>query len=248
MTTTTTTTAGNHQTVTLDEGQALNVLPDSAGSGTAYLLDNSLGLGNSSQSWALSAGIPLQLGPFSGTRRVRIVCATGTIQATALPAVLNLPQTVVSASAPSNSDGRPDGTIYIQSGAGIFVKVSGSYVATGSAGSSPATKTQNLGNVSGALVIDLSLGWNIFMTVTGNITSMTFTNGPSNGNKARVEFQITNGGAFSITWPAGIRWNGPGVVGSAPTLQASGVENVVNTISNPAGSTLIGGYYLGREV
>ncbi|WP_284076274.1 hypothetical protein [Herbaspirillum aquaticum] len=131
MTTTTTTTAGNHQTVTLDEGQALNVLPDSAGSGTVYLLDNSLGLGNSSQSWALAAGVPLQLGPFSGTRRVRIVCATGNIQATALPAVLNLPQIVTSASAPSNSDGRPDGTIYVQSGIGTFVKVSGSYVSSG---------------------------------------------------------------------------------------------------------------------
>ncbi len=89
MTTTTITTAGNNQTVTLDEGQALNILPDSAGTGTAYLMDNTLGLGNSTQSWSLSAGLPLKVGPFSGTRRVRIVCVTGTIAASAVPAVLN---------------------------------------------------------------------------------------------------------------------------------------------------------------
>ncbi|MFX6027834.1 hypothetical protein ABTE84_21015, partial [Acinetobacter baumannii] len=38
---------------------------------------------------SLSAGLPLKVGPFSGTRRVRIVCATGTIAASAVPAVLN---------------------------------------------------------------------------------------------------------------------------------------------------------------
>lgn len=108
--------------------------------------------------------------------------------------------------------------------------------------------SQNLGDVSGPLVIDLSKGWDIKMRIIGAITSMTFTNGPSTGNAARAAFQITNGGAFSITWPAGIRWNGAGVVGSAPTLQASGVENVVVNISNPAGSVLIGGAYIGREV
>ncbi|MBW9334583.1 hypothetical protein FEE59_13795 [Herbaspirillum sp. RU 5E] len=171
MTTTTTTTAGNHQTVTLDEGQALNVLPDAAGTGTAYLLDNSLGLGNSSQSWALAAGVPLQLGPFSGTRRVRIVCATGAIQATALPAVLNLPQIVTSASAPSNSDGRPDGTIYIQSGAGIFVKVSGSYVSSGS-GSSVVTLTgsRNIANTDNGATLVWAGSADITLTIPQGVS------------------------------------------------------------------------------
>jgi len=140
MTTTTTTTAGNHQTVTLDEGQSLNVLPDSAGTGTAYLLDNSLGLGNSSQSWALAAGVPLQVGPFSGTRRVRIVCATGSIQASTLPAVLNLPQIVVASSAPVDADGRPDSTLYVRPGSSIYAKAGGTYVATGG-GSGSSTVT-----------------------------------------------------------------------------------------------------------
>lgn len=38
---------------------------------------------------------------------------------------------VVSASAPDNADGRPDGTIYMQTGTGTFAKVAGVYVATG---------------------------------------------------------------------------------------------------------------------
>ncbi|MFS2114329.1 hypothetical protein [Herbaspirillum frisingense] len=108
-----------------------------------------------------------------------------------------------------------------------------------------ATKTQNLGNVSGALTIDLSQGWNVFFTVTGAITSLTFTNGPAVGAAARVRLQITNGGV-GMAWATGTRWTGAGVVASAPTLQASGVENVVYDIARPVNATLYDAAYIGR--
>lgn len=44
---------------------------------------------------------------------------------------------VINSAAPSNSDGRANGTIHIQPGIGIFVKVAGSYLATG--GAAPVT-------------------------------------------------------------------------------------------------------------
>lgn len=112
-------------------------------------------------------------------------------------------------------------------------------------GTNLATKTQNLGNVSGALVIDLAQGWNIAMTVVGAITSLSFVNGPAVGGAARASLQITNGGA-NMSWVAGTRWTGAGVVAAAPTLQASGVENVVYNITRPVSATLYDAAYIGR--
>lgn len=118
-------------------------------------------------------------------------------------------------------------------------------IAGGGTSTNLATKTQNLGNVSGALTIDLSLGWNVFFTVTGAVTSLAFTNGPAVGAAARVRLQITNGGV-GMAWVTGTRWNGPGVVQSAPTLQASGVENIVYDIARPVSTTLYDAAYIGR--
>lgn len=118
-------------------------------------------------------------------------------------------------------------------------------IAGGGSSTNLATKTQTLLNVSGALVIDLSQGWNVFITVTGAVTSMSFTNGPSVGSSYHVRLQITNGG-IGMAWVTGTRWNGPSVVGSAPALQASGVENIIYDIARPVNTTLYDAAYIGR--
>ena len=47
--------------------------------------------------------------------------------------------------------------------------------------------------------------------------------------------QLTNGGAYTITWPSSIKWSG----GTAPKFTASGIDIVVLT-TNDAGATWYG--------
>lgn len=115
----------------------------------------------------------------------------------------------------------------------------------GIGGGGGSAALQALGSVSGPVSINLSLGANAALTIGGAAT-LTFTNTPSNNTAQRAVLTITNGGAGAITWPAGIRWAGAGVVGSAPTLVASGVEKVVIDISNIAGALVYDGSYIGR--
>lgn len=79
----------------------------------------------------------------------------------------------------------------------------------------------NLGNMSGTQALDLAVAQVFRGTLTGNCT-FSFTNVPGS-NAVFVVFQITDGGAFTPTWPAAVDWPG----GSAPTLTASGRDVIV---------------------
>ena len=94
-------------------------------------------------------------------------------------------------------------------------------------------KTQALGNVSGEMVIDLSAGLAISVTITG-ATTFSLTNPPSVGSTV-VVMQLTNGGSATITWPTSIKWAG----GTAPKLTAAGIDIIVLTTSD-AGVTWYG--------
>lgn len=69
-------------TVPIIEGQTLNVTGSVGSSGTAYLLDPTLGGTNYTKSWPISADVTTIIGPYSGTQNVLIVSNTGTIMAT----------------------------------------------------------------------------------------------------------------------------------------------------------------------
>lgn len=103
---------------------------------------------------------------------------------------------------------------------------------------------QNFGNTSGARAIDCTRGSLCALTATGAVT-ISFTNGPGLNASIRMTLNITNGGS-NITWPAGTRWAGPGVVGSAPTLATTGTDKVVVEISNIGGTTYYDATYIGR--
>lgn len=89
-----------------------------------------------------------------------------------------------------------------------------------------------LGNVSGAVTIDLTLGNVITATATGSITSITVTNVPAAGTEASFSLRATNFGSFTISWPAGTSWGS----GSTPTLAMAGLSIVVFTTID-AGTT-----------
>lgn len=108
-----------------------------------------------------------------------------------------------------------------------------------------ASAFQALGTVSGGVAVDLASGANVALTI-GGATSLTFSGLPASNTAQRVVLTITNGGAGVITWPAGTRWMGAGVVGSAPTLVASGTEKVAIDIVNNGGTVTYDAAYLGR--
>lgn len=76
-----------------------------------------------------------------------------------------------------------------------------------------------MGNITGATTIDLSAGNVVTATATGNVT-FSFSNVPG-ANQSQVQtLRLTNGGAFTLTWPANTKFAG----GIPPTLTAAGID------------------------
>lgn len=96
-----------------------------------------------------------------------------------------------------------------------------------------AEKFQALGNVSGTKAVNLTEGLAISATITG-ATTFSFT-GVAQTGATVVVMQLTNGGAYTITWPSSIKWSG----GTAPKFTASGIDIVVLT-THDAGATWYG--------
>ena len=79
--------------------------------------------------------------------------------------------------------------------------------------------------------INLATG-NVFTkTISGN-TTLTVSNVLASGNANSFILELTNGGAYAITWFSGTKWSG----GVAPTLTASGVD-VLGFYSHDGGTT-----------
>lgn len=90
-------------------------------------------------------------------------------------------------------------------------------------------KLQNVGNISGDKVIDLSLGLYIVGTIT-EATTLSFTNTPTGA--VVIILQLTNGGSYTITWPTSIKWSG----GIAPELTSTGTDIIVLTTNDKGAS------------
>jgi len=76
-----------------------------------------------------------------------------------------------------------------------------------------------LGSVSGSVSVDLEDGNAVTATTTGNVI-WSFTNPPSCGG---FVLELTNGGAYTTTWPASVEWP----QGTQPTLTTTGVDVLV---------------------
>jgi hypothetical protein len=92
--------------------------------------------------------------------------------------------------------------------------------ALGSTGASPAI---NLNNA------------NFFSATVSAICTFTFSNPPASGDFGAFVLELTNGGAFAITWPASVDWPG----GVPPSLSAAGKDQLVFT-TRDAGTTWLG--------
>ena len=79
--------------------------------------------------------------------------------------------------------------------------------------------------------INLTAGSVFKKTITGATTLSITGSGPA----ATFSLILTNGGAYTVTWPASVKW----AFGSAPTLTASGVD-VITFLTGDGGTTWYG--------
>lgn len=78
------------------------------------------------------------------------------------------------------------------------------------------------GSITTATTIDLENGNVHTATIGGNLT-LTFSNPIASGDATSFVLELTNGGAYTLTFPAAVDWEG----GTAPTLTAAGVDILV---------------------
>jgi len=106
-----------------------------------------------------------------------------------------------------------------------------------------AEKTIVKGNLGATPAFDFSAGG--FQTGTNNqtITSSTFTGAVTSDDFCMMVLNLTNGAAFSITWPTTVDWVG----GTAPTLTASGLD-VLCFFTFDAAATNVYGFVIGLDV
>lgn len=88
-----------------------------------------------------------------------------------------------------------------------------------------------LGSLTGAVSVDLDDGRFFSGTAVANF-SFSLSNVPATGKVVYIMFEITNGGAYTVTWPASFAWPG----GSPPTLTAAGVD-VIAAYTRDGGTT-----------
>jgi hypothetical protein len=87
-------------------------------------------------------------------------------------------------------------------------------------------------NLAAGVAISTANGNYFYKTVTGT-TTFTFATGATTGTQASgFILELTNGGAFTVTWPASVKWPS----GVAPALTAAGVD-ILAFITDDAGTT-----------
>jgi hypothetical protein len=85
--------------------------------------------------------------------------------------------------------------------------------------------------VVAAANLDLATA-NCFTKTITAITTFTVSNVPTTGNVGSLILDLTNGGAFAVTWWSGVKWAG----GTAPTLTTSG-RDVLGFFTHDGGTT-----------
>ena len=91
-----------------------------------------------------------------------------------------------------------------------------------------------IGNTGATQTFDLEVA-NFFSATLDQNSTFTFSNPAASGDFCGFVLELTNGGAFTITFPASVDWVG----GTAPTLTAAGVDLLV-FVTRDGGTTFLG--------
>jgi hypothetical protein len=95
--------------------------------------------------------------------------------------------------------------------------------------------------VGATRTFDLAVA-NFFSATVDQASTFTFSNPPASGDFGAFVMELTNGGAFVVTFPASVDFPG----GTAPTLTASGVDQLVFTTRD--GGTTYFGFVAGLDI
>lgn len=98
-----------------------------------------------------------------------------------------------------------------------------------------------IGNTGATQTFDMEVA-NFFSATLDQNCTFTFSNPPASGDFGGFILELTNGGAFTITYPASVDFVG----GAAPTLTASGVDQLVFTTRD--GGTTYFGFVAGLDI
>jgi hypothetical protein len=104
-----------------------------------------------------------------------------------------------------------------------------------------AVEGSAVGSTGATRTFDLSVA-NFFSATLDQACTFTFSNPPASGDFGTFVLELTNGGAFAITYPASVDFVG----GVAPTLTASGVDQLVFTTRD--GGTTYFGFVAGLDI
>lgn len=97
-----------------------------------------------------------------------------------------------------------------------------------------AIKGSALGNTGTAATINFESA-NFFSATSTAATTWAFTNPVASGDFGGFVLELTNGGAYTQTWPGAVDWP----AGAAPTLTASG-KDILVFVTRDAGTTYHG--------
>lgn len=91
-----------------------------------------------------------------------------------------------------------------------------------------------IGNTGATRTFDLTVA-NFFSATLDQNSTFTFSNPPASGDFGGFVLELTNGGEYTITYPASVDFVG----GTAPTLTAAGKDLLV-FVTRDAGTTYLG--------
>jgi hypothetical protein len=98
-----------------------------------------------------------------------------------------------------------------------------------------------IGATGATATIDMEVA-NFFSATIDEACTFTFSNPPASGDFGAFVLELTNGGAFTVTYPASVDFPG----GTAPTLTAAGVDQLVFTTRD--GGTTYFGFVAGLDI
>jgi hypothetical protein len=104
-----------------------------------------------------------------------------------------------------------------------------------------AVEGSAIGATGATATIDMEVA-NFFSATLDQACTFTFSNPPASGDFGGFVLELTNGGAFVITYPASVDFVG----GVAPTLTAAGVDQLVFTTSD--GGTTYFAFVAGLDI
>lgn len=109
---------------------------------------------------------------------------------------------------------------------------------TWNAGRELVSNSQSVTASSASLTIDMSLGWDVELTLSATVTSFTVSNWPASEIAGRLTLNISSTGAYNITsWPGTTYW----AAGNKPTITSgNGSKDTIVITSNQGGTVFRG--------